>query len=327
MTPYADDAPAWPALPWEAWQDTAATLHMWLQIVGKVRVACVPWVNHQWHVTLHLTARGLTSRPMPLPGSRPGGRPGGTFQIDMDFVDHQALVLTSEGGRASVELKPRSVADFHQALMGALGGVGIEVEIHGEPNEVADPIPFHLNERDGAYQADYANRFWRILASSASVMEDFRGGFVGKSSPVHFFWGGMDLAVTRFSGAPAPEHPGGIPHLPDWITREAYSHEVASAGFWAGGPSHPEAIFYAYAYPNPAGYPEAAVRPEAARWHAELSEFVLPYEAVRAAEAPADALMAFLDSTYEAAADLGRWDRKRLEWGPGERPPVGGLPG
>jgi hypothetical protein len=306
----------WPALPWEAWKDTAATLHMWLQIIGKMRVACVPWVNHQWHVTLHLNSRGLSSRPMPCEG--------GTFQVDLDFIDHRALISKSDGRQDAIELRPMSVAAFYHELMAKLERMGVPLEIHGVPNEVPDPIPFARNERDGAYQGDYVNRFWRALSSTACVMEDFRGDFIGKCSPVHFFWGGMDLAVTRFSGARAPEHPGGIPHLPDWVTREAYSHEVCSAGFWAGGESHPDAIMYAYAYPNPPGYEEAQVRPGRARWDSDLSEFVLPYEAMRAGGSPGDDLRAFLESTYEAAAELGGWDRASLEWGAGGRPPVGG---
>jgi hypothetical protein len=307
----------WPALPYAEWKDTVATLHMWLQIVGKLRVACVPWVNHQWHVTLHLTSRGLTSRPMPWNG--------GTFQIDFDFIDHRARIATSDGRTDELELRPRTVADFYRSLVGKLGRLGIDVEIHGVPNEVPDPVPFELNERNGEYQAEYANRFWRILSSSACVMEDFRGDFIGKCSPVHFFWGGMDLAVTRFSGARAPEHPGGIPSLPDWVTREAYSHEVSSAGFWPGGESHPHPIYYSYAYPSPEGFSEAGLRPDAARWDEGLSEFVLPYEAIRTGGSPGEDLMEFLESTYVAAADLGGWDREVLEWKTGERPPPGGF--
>lgn len=307
-------APAdeWPALPFAEWKHTAATLHMWLQIVGKIRVACVPWVNHQWHVTLHVTSRGLTSRPIPWNGD--------TFEVDFDFVDHRVLLTRSDGRRDRVELRPRSVADFHNELMTKLKGLGIAVEIHGRPNEVPDPIPFARNERDGEYQSEYVTRFWRILSSSACVLNDFRGGYIGKCSPVHLFWGAMDLAVTRFSGARAPEHPGGVTHLPDWITREAYSHEVSSAGFWAGGESHPHPIFYSYAYPSPAGFAEARVGPAAARWDSDLSEFVLPYEAIRADGSPREDLMEFLETTYAAAADRGGWDRGQLEWKPGERP-------
>lgn len=307
----------WPALPFAEWKDTAATLHMWLQIVGKIRVACASWENHQWHITLHLTSRGLTSRPIPL-GRR-------TFQIDFDFVDHELVILASDGSADRLELRPRSVAEFHAALMTKLKGMGITVEIHGTPNEVPEPVPFRDNERDGDYQPQYANRFWRVLSSSGMVFTEFRGGFIGKCSPVQFFWGAMDLAVTRFSGARAPVHPGGIPGLPDWITREAYSHQVSSAGFWAGGESHPHPIFYSYAYPNPPGFPEAKVGPPAAGWNSDLMEFVLPYEAMRTSPDPRRALLEFLETTYAAAADLGGWDRGSLEWKPGERPPVGGF--
>lgn len=307
----------WPALPFAEWKDTSATLHMWLQMVGKIRVACVPWVNHQWHVTFHVTSRGLTSRPIPWHGR--------TFQIDFDFVDHEVVLSKSDGQKDHLDLRPRSVADFYHELMTKLKGMEIPVRIHGVPNEVPDPIPFEANERDGEYQSEHVNRFWRILSSSALVMNDFRGAFVGKCSPVHFFWGAMDLAVTRFSGARAPEHPGGIPFLPDWVTREAYSHEVSSAGFWAGGESHPHPIFYSYAYPSPPGFADARVGPGSARWHSGLSEFILPYDAMRTGGSPREDLMEFLESTYAAAADLGGWDRERLEWKPGQRPPVGGL--
>jgi hypothetical protein len=317
MTTNAADRPEpWPDLPYEAWKETLATFHMWLQIVGKIRVACTPWTNHQWHVTLRVTSRGLTTRPIPWNGS--------TFQIDLDLIDHELLITRSDGRRGTLRLGSRSVADFYHALMGELKGMGIVVEIHGVPNEVPDPVPFEQNERNGEYQEEYVNRFWRILSSSACVMEDFRGGFIGKCSPVHLFWGAMDLAVTRFSGSRAPEHPGGVPNLPDWITREAYSHQLSSAGFWPGGEAYPRALFYSYAYPSPAGYPEARVSPTAAGWDRELSEFVLPYEEVRTARSPRDDLMAFLESTYAVAATLGGWDRSAVEWGPGERPPVGG---
>lgn len=318
MTGTFEEGPQlWPALPYEKWSGTLGTFHMWLQIVGKIRVALVPWVNHQWHVTLHVTSRGMTSRPMPCDG--------GTFQIDFDLLDHHLLVSKSDGRKGRVALKPRSVAEFYHALMSELKGMGIEVEIHGSPNEVADPIPFRENERDGEYDQEYVERFFRVVSNTARVFEDFRGGYIGKCSPVHFFWGAMDLAVTRFSGRRAPEHPGGIPHLPDWVTREAYSHEVSSAGFWPGGESHPHPFFYSYAYPNPQGFSKAAVRPDAARWDSDLSEFVLPYEETRNARSPDDQLMQFLESTYDAAARLGGWDRPSVEWGPDERPPIGGL--
>lgn len=313
--PEGSTAP-WPELPYEGWKETLATLHMWLQIVGKIRVALTPWVNHQWHAPLHLTSRGLTSRPVPCDG--------GTFQIDLDLIEHHLRITKSDGREGRVVLEPRSVADFYRALMGELSQMGIAVTIHGSPNEVPDPIPFQENERNGEYDREYVERFFRALSSSARVFEDFRGDFIGKCSPVHFFWGAMDLAVSRFSGKRAPEHPGGIPNLPDWVTREAYSHEVSSVGFWPGGEGTPYPLFYAYAYPSPDGYSDASVRPEAAKWHPDLGEFVLPYEEVRGADSPEEKLMEFLTSTYEVGASLGKWDRDRVEWKPGERPPVGG---
>lgn len=310
------EAELWPALPYEGWKETLATLHMWLQIVGKIRVTLAPWVNHQWHVTLHVTSRGFTSRPLPCEG--------GTFQIDLDLLDHHLLISKSDGREGRVMLKPRTVADFYHTLMGELKQMGVVVTIHGSPNEVPDPVPFQENERNGDYDREYVERFFRAVSSSARVFEDFRGGFIGKCSPVHFFWGAMDLAVTRFSGRRAPEHPGGIPNLPDWVTREAYSHEVSSAGFWPGGETTPYPLFYSYAYPSPEGYPDAAVGPSAAKWDPDLAEFVLPYEDVRGASSPEDDLMEFLTSTYEVAASLGKWDRGSVEWRPDERPPVGG---
>jgi hypothetical protein len=303
---------AWPALLYEDWADTRTTLHLWLQIVGKIRLAQTPWVNHQWHATLYLTSRGLTTAPIPH-----GGR---TFQIDLDFLDHRLLIRGSGGESGAVALRPRSVADFHGTLLGKLERLGYPVRIHGTPNELPDPVPFADDRVNAAYDAEAVRRYWRALSSADRVFQDFRGGFIGKCSPVHLFWGAMDLAVTRFSGERAPEHPGGIPHLPDWITREAYSHEVSSAGFWPGGPTHPEAAFYSYAYPEPEGLRSAAVEPAEARWSDELQEFILPYAAVRNSPDPEGSLMAFLQSTYERAADLGGWDRSRLEWGPGGRP-------
>jgi hypothetical protein len=302
----------WPELPFDGWKKTNATLHMWLQIVGKIRLTRSPWVNQQWHSTLHLTSRGLTTMAIPHDGR--------SLQLDFDFIDHALEISTSDGGRADLELRPRSVADFYRTLMEELDGLGVPVAIHGSPNEVVDPIPFAENERDGEYDAEYVHRFFQALSSAATVFGEFRARFTGKCSPVHFFWGAMDLAVTRFSGRRAPVHPGGIPNLPDWVTREAYSHEVSSAGFWAGGESHPQPIFYSYAYPNPEGFEAHDAEPEAARWEKDLSEFILPYEAVRTSETPEADLMAFLESTYEAAAELAGWDRDRLEWRTGERP-------
>jgi len=298
-------APAWPSLPLAAWSDTCATLHLWTQIVGKIRLAQSPWTNHSWHVTLYPTARGLTTSPIPH-GAR-------TFQIDFDFIAHRLVVQTSDGGNGGLPLQPQSVATFYRRLMEELARLDLRVRIHASPNEVADPIPFARDEVHAAYDADYANRFWRALVEADRVFKAFRARFVGKCSPVHFFWGAPDLAVTRFSGRRAPRHPGGVPHLPDWVAREAYSHEVSSCGFWPGGGAVPDAAFYAYAYPEPEGFAAAAVRPGAAYFSEALREFVLPYEAVRAAADPDATLLEFLQTTYEAAATLGGWDREALE--------------
>ena len=296
---------AWPSLPLDAWQDTYATLHRWAQIVGKVRLARLPWINHSWHVTLYVTARGLTTGPMP-DGTR-------SFQIDFDFVDHQLPVRTSDGKVRSLELRPRSVADFYGELMATLRDLGVETAIYPRPNELEDATPFAEDEAHAAYDPDAAHRCWRVLAQTERVFTEFRARFLGKCSPVHFFWGAFDLAVTRFSGRPAPPHPGGVPHLPDWVAREAYSHEVCSAGFWPGDERFPAPAFYSYAYPEPAGYKDAAVRPAGASYNRNLGEFLLPYDAVRTAASPDAALLEFLQSTYDAAADLARWDRPALE--------------
>lgn len=296
---------AWPELPLDAWADTCETLHLWTQIVGKVRVALSPWQNHSWHVALYVTARGLTTSPMPH-GTR-------TFQIDFDFIDHCLVVHASDGRVARVTLEPQSVATFHERLMVALRQLDLAVVIHPAPNEVAAPIRFDKDETHHAYDAVYANRYWRALVQADRVFKGFRGAFVGKSSPVHYFWGAPDLAVTRFSGRAAPPHPGGIPHLPDAITREAYSAEVSSCGFWPGGGAIAYPAFYAYAYPQPEGFAEASVRPAEAFYSRDLSEFILPYDVVRQSDAPDDTLLAFLHSTYEAAANLGAWDRTALE--------------
>lgn len=297
---------AWPPLPLEAWADTCAMLHLWTQIVGKIRCAQSPWLNHSWHVTLHVTARGLSTTPIPY-GTR-------TFQVDFDFIGHQLVVLSSDGGIGGFALRTQSVAAFHRRLMDAMAQLGLRVDIHKRPNELTDPIHrFDRDEVHRAYDREYAERFWRVLVQADRVFKRFRARFVGKCSPVHFFWGAADLAVTRFSGRRAPQHPGGIPNLPDWVTREAYSHEVSSCGFWPGGGPVPHAAFYSYAYPEPAGFAEADIRPAAAYYSGELGEFVLPYDAVRLSDTPDDTLLDFLQTTYEAAADLGRWDRDALE--------------
>jgi Family of unknown function (DUF5996) len=295
----------WPDLPFDAWKDTRATLHMWTQIVGKIRLVQTPWVNHSWHVPLYLTTSGLTTSPIPF-GER-------LFEIDFDFIGHRLLIRTDDGATRAMALRPLAVADFYQEIFALLAGLGITISINTTPNELADGIPFENDREHHSYDAEYANRFWRALLQVDRVMKQFRARFKGKCSPVHFFWGSFDLAVTRFSGRPAPRHPGGVPHLPDWVAREAYSHEVSSCGFWPGNDAVPRAAFYAYAYPEPTGFDKAPVIPGAAFYHAELREFILPYDEVRAAPSPDSLLLDFLQSSYDAAADLARWDRAALE--------------
>jgi hypothetical protein len=296
---------AWPDLPLDAWRDTCATLHLWLQIVGKIRHAKGPPINHCWGDTLYVTARGLTTSPIP-DGDR-------IFEIEFDFIEHRLLIRTGEGRSAVVPLRPQPVAAFYSVLFGQLHQLGLDVRIHRKPNEVADPIPFDEDETHASYDPEYANRFWRVLAESDRVFKQFRSRFIGKCSPIHFFWGAPDLAVTRFSGRPAPPHPGGVPGLPDEVTRDAYSHEVSSAGFWPGGGPFARAAFYAYAYPEPPGFAEAPVGPAAAFYSKDLREFLLPYDAVRLASSPDETLLEFLQTTYEAAANLGGWERRSLE--------------
>lgn len=303
MTPTESDP--WPALPLQAWSDTCATFHMWTQIVGKIRLTESAWLNHSWHSTLYVTSRGLTTSPIPH-GTR-------TFQIDFDLINHELIVQTSDGALFNTPLLPQSVAEFYRQLMDALARMHLDVRIHARPNEVPDPIPFARDETHRAYDAQYVNRFWRALVQSDRIFKIFRGRFIGKCSPVHLFFGALDLAVTRFSGRGAPEHPGGIPHLPDRITREAYSHEVSSCGFWAGGGAIAYPAYYSYAYPEPEGFARSKVRPDQAFYSADLREFILPYDVVRDAANPDETLLEFLQSTYEAAADLGRWDRAELE--------------
>jgi len=298
---------AWPALPLERWKDTCETLHLWTQIVGKVRLTQMPPLNHSWQVTLYVSASGLTTSAIPH-GER-------TFQIDFDFIRHELAVSCADGGAGRFALEPMSVAEFYRRLMSELDGLGVPVRIHAVPNEVENPIPFERDEVHRAYDHEYANRYWRALSQSARVFTAFRARFIGKCSPVHYFWGAPDLAVTRFSGRTAPVHPGGIPNLPDRVTREAYSHEVSSAGFWPGGGPIPYAAYYSYAYPSPPGFAEARVRPDGAFWSGELGEFILPYDRVRESATPDETLMQFLQSTYESAADLAKWDRKALERG------------
>ena len=295
-----DSPNCWPPLPLEVWKDTYATLHMWTQIVGKVRLALTPLVNHWWNVPLYVTARGLTTSMIPY-GSR-------AFQLTFNFRAHELELETSEGSLLSLYLEPMTVAQFYAKFIDMLRCEGIEVQIWPMPVEVPDPIRFDQDTVHASYDPAAVERFWRILLSVDAVFQDFRSEFIGKSSPVHFFWGSFDLAVTRFSGRKAPERPGADP-----ITREAYSHEVSSVGFWPGGGSVPGAAFYSYAAPAPAGFAEARVRPEAAHWNKDLGEFLILYDDVRTSASPSRALLEFCRSTYQAAARFGQWDRGALE--------------
>lgn len=306
MAPTAAGIETWPSLPLDAWKDTYATLHRWLQIAGKIRLAQSPWVNHSWSVSLYVTARGLSTSPIPY-GTR-------TFQIDFDFLRHRLTLESSDGGAGGFPLEPRPVAAFYAGLMRELRRLDLRVDIRKTPNEVADAVPFDKDKVHRAYDREYANRFWRILVQADRVLKEFRARFIGKCSPVHFFWGAPDLAVTRFSGRRAPPHPGGVPNLPDWVAREAYSHEVSSCGFWPGSGPAPYPAFYSYAYPEPAGFAKAPVRPREAFYSAELKEFILPYDAVRRSPTPDETLLDFLQATYEAAAGPGGWDRAALEF-------------
>ena len=304
---------AWPALPFAEWRETAMTLHMWTQIVGKIRMTLSPWLNHSWSVTLYVTPRGMTTGAIPH-GSR-------TFSIEFDFIAHELVVCTSDGGTAAVGLEPQDTAEFYASLMRSLDSLQLPVVIHASPNEVENPIPFGEDRVHNSYDADAVNRFWRALCQVDRVFRGFRAEFSGKASPSHFFWGSFDLAVTRFSGREAPDHPGGLPNMPLWVAQEAYSHEVSSAGFWPGGDAFPEPIFYSYAYPTPAGFAEAKVVPDAANWVNDLGEFVLPYAAVQSSSDPDATLLEFLRSTFDAAALLGRWDldmHRRRHFSPGD---------
>lgn len=306
MTPvYPGNIDPWPSLPLNEWKDTAATLHMWTQIIGKIRLSQTPWINHSWHVTLYVTSRGLTTSPIPY-GLK-------TFQVDFDFIDHKLVIETSDGNVRLLDLRPRTVADFYSQVMSSLKSLGIDVAIHTTPNEIPDPIPFEEDHKNASYDADYANRFWRVLVQTDRIFKEFRAHFIGKCSPVHFFWGSFDLAVTRFSGRTAPPHPGGVPHMPDVVAREAYSHEVSSCGFWPGGGAIDYPAYYAYAYPTPEGFKDYKIKPKGAFYSNDLGEFLLPYDEVRTSDDPDAALLGFLQSTYAAAADLAKWDRAALE--------------
>ncbi len=308
MTPR--DSTDWPELHLVDWKDTRETLHLWTQVVGKIRLARTPWLNHSWQAALYLTTRGLTTSAIPF-GAR-------MLQIDFDFIDHLLLLQASDGQSRRLALAPMSVAEFYDRLLAAVSDLGLDVVVRTMPCEIPDCIPFEQDHAHASYDREYVGRFWRVLLATHRVLAHFRTGFLGKASPVHFFWGSLDLAVTRFSGRRAPIHPGGVPHLPDAVAREAYSHEVSSAGFWPGGGPVNDAAFYSYAYPAPEGFAAVAVRPAVAFFCRELGEFILPYEAMRRAPDPERALMDFLQSTYAAAADLGRWDRANLECPLGE---------
>ena len=300
MSETTPGAGRWPALPFDVWADTAETLHLWTQIVGKVRMESSPWLNHAWHVTLYVTPRGLTTGT--------ADHEKGAFSLELDFFDHVLRIETDAGRVATVALAPRATADFYAEVMDTLRAVNRPVTIHTTPNEIADAVPFDQDRVHGSYDGAAAQRFWRVLSSADRVFREFRADWWGKGSPSHFFWGSFDLAVTRFSGRIAPDHGGGLPNMPLWVAQEAYSHEVSSAGFWPGSRDVPEPIFYSYAYPTPPGMAEATVDPEGAVWSTDLGEFVLPYEAVRSAPDPDAALRSFLEQTFAAAAELGHWD-------------------
>jgi hypothetical protein len=289
----------WPELPpLQDWQDSCTTLHMWSQVVGKIRLELSPNINHCWGSTLYVTTRGLTTSPIPYAA--------GSFSIDFDFIAHALRIDTSDGGSLSFPLEPMPVSRFYRSTMQALDRLGIRVHIFTRPVEVVEAIPFEEDDKHQSYDTDAVHRYWQALLAADRILKEFRARFIGKASPVHFFWGAFDLAATRFSGRTAPKHPGGIPNCADWVMQDAYSHELASAGFWPGT-GLGEAAFYAYAYPSPAGFGDCRIRPEAAYFHEQLGEFILPYEAVRTAADPDRTLLSFLQSTYEAAAALADW--------------------
>jgi Family of unknown function (DUF5996) len=299
-----DAGALWPELPFADWRETAETLHLWTQIVGKTRLQLTPWLNHGWQVPLYVTATGLGTSPIPVGDE--------LLELEFDFINHRLAARTSRGANAALPLVPQTVAEFFRKTQELQRRIGVAVTINEVPNEVPNPIRFSSDHQHASYDAAAAHRFWRVLVQADRVFKVFRSGFLGKSSPVHFFWGSFDLAVTRFSGRPAPRHPGGIPGLPDAVTREAYSHEVSSAGFWPGNAAFPQAAFYSYAYPEPPGYRDRPVA-AGARFNPVLGEFVLPYDTVRLAADPDALLLDFLSTTYSAAADTGAWDRNALE--------------
>lgn len=301
----ASSSAQWPVLPaLSEWEATCTTVHMWLQIIGKIRLVQSPWINHSWGAALYVTPQGVTTSLIP--------HAGGAFSIDMDWTAHVVRIQTVHGETRTIALRPMPVADFYETLMQALERLGVPVQIMARPVEVEEAIPFAEDTTHAAYDAEAMHRFWKALVQADRVLKSFRASFVGKASPVHLFWGAFDLAATRFSGREAPAHPGGVPNCADWVMQEAYTHELYSAGFWPGS-GVGEAAFYAYMYPEPDGFQATDVLPDAAYYHRDLGEFVLPYEAVRTAPDPDAALHAFLQHTYEAGATLGEWDRAHLE--------------
>src|SRR5579862_3334173 len=309
MTPRTTEPDLLPAMPFDSWKDTLATLHMWTQVVGKVRLKLCPLVNHYWNVTFYVTARGMTTSAMPFQN----GTVPGNIEVRFDFIDHQLALETSAGRHVAIALKAQSVADFYNVFMNALAELGVDAKIWTTPCEVPDPIPFEKDRVHAAYDPDAVHKFWRILVWVDQVFKEFRAGFIGKVSPVHFFWGSFDLAVTRFSGRTAPPPKGVTPHVASWVMAEAYSHEVSSCGFWPGNGGFGYPAFYVYAYPEPAGYSGVRLRTAEASYNKDLGQFILPYDAVRKASDPDALLLEFLQETYAAAADLENWDRRALE--------------
>ena len=295
----------WPILKFEDLKDTLTTVQLWTQIVGKIRLVKTPWLNHSWHVTLYVSPTGLTTGSIPYEN--------GVFKIDFDFIAHQLIIASSAGGNERLGLYPRTVASFYKELFEKLALMGIDAAIYAKPNELEPAIPFEQDETHFQYDKDQINKYWQALVKIDAVFTLFRAGFSGKCSPIHLFWGGFDLAVTRFSGRRAPKHPGGMPNMPLAVMQEAYSHEVSSCGFWAGNPDFPFPVFYAYCYPTPASFADQPVKPEAAFYSREMGEFLLKYEDVISADRPESFLLEFLQSTYEAAANTGNWDRHNLE--------------
>src|SRR5215217_3679377 len=306
MSLAADSASeTWPRLDFADWSDTCATLHLWTQVIGKIRLKLAPMVNHWWQATFYVTARGLTTSPMPYRNLY--------VQIDFDFVDHQLVMRVSDGREEQFALAPMAVADLYAEVMARLRALGIDVHIWTMPSEIPDAIPFDQDRQHAAYEAEAAQRFWHQLVQADRLLHQFRSAFLGKCSPVHFFWGSFDMAVTRFSGRPAPPMDRGAPNVGAWVMREAYSHEVSSCGFWPGNGGFGRAAFYSYAYPEPQGFASAPISPGATYYDQELGQHILPYDAVRQAKSPDDDLLSYLLGTYEAAADLGHWDRAALE--------------